>query len=70
MYTRQRTRIIGRDPDAVEPRAPKALAPKALGREATKGGQGVPCAVWGSVAGSPDRQCSRGRDTFPVPTRG
>ena len=39
MYTRQRTRIIGRDPDAVEPRALKALAPKALAAERPEGGQ-------------------------------
>jgi hypothetical protein len=37
MYTRQRTRNILRDPDAAEPRAPQALAPKAFGRGSGRG---------------------------------
>ena len=63
MYTRQRTRIIGRDPDAVEPRAPKALAPKALGREAgDKGRAGSPVCrvgVGGGIAGPTVQQRPR-----------
>ena len=66
MYTRQRTRKSGGTLIA-----PKALAPTALGRESDQWeGSESRVPEWGSVAGSPGRQRSRGRDTFPAPTRG
>ena len=67
-------KALGRESDegaSESAAAPKALALKTLGRESDlwEGSESrVP--EWGSVAGSPGRQRSRGRDTFPAPTRG
>ncbi len=72
MYTRQRTRNIGRDPDEAEPRAPKAL-----GRESAQGRTGtpgIPCAgvgVGGSPqAGSPGRRAAEAAIHSPLQPAG
>ena len=62
---------IGRDTDCAEgARAEGARAGGARPRRGLREGSESRVPEWGSVAGSPDRQRSGGRDTFPAPTRG
>ena len=70
MHTRQRTRISGGTLTRQAARAEGARAEGAWPRKRPKGGQGVPCAVWGSVAGSAGRRAAEAAEHSPIQPEG
>jgi hypothetical protein len=71
MYTRQRTRKVGRDTDCAEgARAEGARAAGAWPRRGLREGSESRVPEWGSVAGSPDRRAAEAAIHSPFQPEG